>query len=129
MTGDTKNKTGLVTHTQAFTKSYSVAQNETNGTINTPTATHANTDTRVDAHPQLSQKWILLMQTQRPVLYTQKQQLQSINTLAHIDGHTQANTHTDAHIWRLILQLLGSTGTECPQQLWIPPNGNREGAK
>lgn len=62
------------------------------------------------------------MQTQRPVVYTQKKQLQSINTLAHIDGHTQANTHMDAHIRRLMLQLLGSRGTECPQQLWIPLN-------
>lgn len=65
---------------------------------------------------------ILLMQTQRPVVYTPKKQLQSINTLAHIDGHTQANARMDAHIRRVILQLLGSRGTECPRQLWIPLN-------
>lgn len=62
------------------------------------------------------------MQTQRPVVYSPKKQLRSINTLAHIDGRAQANRRMDAHIRRLILQLLGSRGTECPRQLWIPVN-------
>lgn len=63
------------------------------------------------------------MQTQRPAVYTQKKQLQANNILAGIERtHTQEHTRMDAHIWRLILQLLGSRGTECPQQLCIPLN-------
>lgn len=94
------------------------------GTINTLAPAHASTDTPIHAymHSQLSHKKILLMQTQRPAVYTQRKQLQAINILAHIRWAHRKHTHMDAHVRRLILQLLGSRGTECPQQLWIPLN-------
>lgn len=105
-------------------------------TINTLAPTNTSTDALVHMHtqPQLSHKQILLIQTQRPVVYTQKKQLRAINTLARI-GWTHTSTHTYGCTHkRLILQLLGSRGTECPQQLWIPPNvrtgeGQRKGRK
>lgn len=65
------------------------------GTINTLAPTQASTDAliHVYTHPQLSHKQILLMQTQRPAVYTQKKQLQAINILACL-GWTLRSTHT-----------------------------------
>lgn len=82
LTGDTKNKPAWSHIPKLAQRATVFFQTKQMGTINTLAPTHACTGAPIHMHLQLSHRQILLMQTQRPAVYTQKKQLQAINIVA-----------------------------------------------
>lgn len=100
LTGDTKNKPAWSHILKLAQRATVFFQMKQMGTINTPAPTLACTDALIHMHLQLSHRQSLLMQTQRPAVYTQKKQLQAINILAcrgriHSSTHAYGSTHKE----------------------------------